>query len=94
MDKGMIVDKRLIGVVEKFHVYRVDRRDNPGQKHHGCEYFVLDLTHDPFAMAALAAYAAACECEYPQLSADLKGKVNLAKNSPAESRRFQPEDGK
>jgi hypothetical protein len=79
------------GIYYKFDVSRTDGRDGPGQKHYDCEHFVLDVTHDSFAIAALAAYADACEAEYPQLSADLKAKVDLAKSCPAESRRFQPQ---
>jgi hypothetical protein len=57
------------GIYRKYDVQRVDGR---ADKHSGCEYFVLDLTHDKFAPAALAAYAAACAEEFPALSADLR----------------------
>ena len=89
-----MADLRSTGLYAKFHVRRADLQHLPGRKHDRCDYFVLDLTHDPFAMAAIEAYANACEREYPVLSADLKVKVNLAKSYPAESRRFQPQDGK
>lgn len=56
------------GLYEKFIVRRTD--DSP--KHDGCEYFVLDLTHDKHAAPALAAYADSCEAEYPLLAADLR----------------------
>ena len=59
------------GLYEKFSVHRVDGRSNRGQKHEGCKYFVLDLTHDKFALAAIRAYAEACKAEYAALSADL-----------------------
>ena len=36
---------------------------------------MLDLTHDPFAMAAIKAYATACRKDYPLLSRDLAGKL-------------------
>ncbi len=60
-------DKEL-GLYKKFVVYRADG----SRKHHNCQYFVIDITHDPFARAALLAYAAACESEYPKLAADLR----------------------
>lgn len=62
------------GMFRKFDVRRVDGSDQPGGKHHGCTYFVLDLDHDPCARPALAAYAAACESTHPALAADLRTK--------------------
>lgn len=59
----------------KFRVERVDGTDEPGGKHDGCDYFVLDLTHDQFAKNALAAYARACAVEYPLLAQDLLTKI-------------------
>ena len=59
------------GLYNKFSVTRTDGRDAPGEKHEGCEYFVLDLTHDKYAIPALKAYAKACSAEFPQLAADL-----------------------
>ena len=63
------------GLFGKFIVNRVDGRDAPGEKHAGCEYFVLDLSHDSHALPAIAAYAQSCEQEYPALAADLKSKI-------------------
>lgn len=63
------------GLYAKFHVSRNDGTSGPGEKHYGCEYFVLDLTHDPFAIPALAAYAEACRAEYPLLARDLDAAV-------------------
>lgn len=60
------------GLYRKFDVRRLDGSDEPGGKHYGCEYFVLDLTHDPHAPAALRAYAQACAHTHPPLSADLQ----------------------
>ena len=37
-----------------------------------CEYFVLDVTHDPIAPAALKAYADEVEATHPQLAADIR----------------------
>lgn len=64
------------GLYEKFTVTRNDGSSEPGGKHHGCEYFVLDLTHDKHAAAALLAYANSCASEYPLLAADLRQKLN------------------
>lgn len=63
---------RARGLYEKFAVTRNDGGSEPGKKHDGCEYFVLDLTHDPYAACALRAYAHACANEYPRLSLDLR----------------------
>ena len=60
------------GLYEKFIVSRKDGKSLPGEKHAGCSYFVLDLTHDRFAWAALDAYAKACATEYPLLAEDLR----------------------
>lgn len=59
------------GLYGKFRVERVDGSSAPGQKHHNCQYFVLDLTHDKHAPAALRAYADSCKAEYPKLADDL-----------------------
>ena len=59
------------GLYRKFEVRRVDGSDALGGKHHGCEYFVLDMTHDQHAPAALRAYAQSCASTHPHLSADL-----------------------
>lgn len=69
-------DKRTRGLYGKFIVKRADGTHRPGEKHDGCEYFVLDLKHDPFAIPALAAYAEHCRDEYPQLAADLIAKIS------------------
>lgn len=59
------------GLYHKYSVYRVDESPN----HENCDYFVLDLTHDPYARQALAAYAVACADKHPQLAKDLGAKV-------------------
>jgi hypothetical protein len=69
------MDDKNRGLYGKFIVERTDGRSAPGEKHENCEYFVLDLTHDPFALSALDAYAEACEEKYPALAKDLRGKV-------------------
>lgn len=60
------------GLYHKFHVTRTDGTSAAGQKHDGCEYFVLDVTHDKFAALALEAYAIGCEREYPHLARDIR----------------------
>ncbi len=59
------------GLYNKFTVFRTDGTDLPGKKHSGCQYFVLDLTHDPHAIAAIRAYANSCRNDFPALAADL-----------------------
>lgn len=55
------------GLYEKFRVTRLD--DSP--RHDGCDYFVLDLNHDPHAIPALEAYAESCRESFPVLAEDL-----------------------
>lgn len=62
---------RTRGMYDKFIVDRSDGSSAAGGKHHGCEYFVLDVTHDPHALPALAAYAVSCRADYPLLARDL-----------------------
>ena len=63
------------GLYEKFRVERTDGTSAPGKKHDGCQAFVLDVTHDPHALPALAAYAASCRAEYPLLAADIDAMI-------------------
>lgn len=65
------------GLYRKFTVLRTDGKDFPGKKHCGCEYFVLDLTHDSHAIAAIRAYAESCKFTYPQLSRELRSKLDV-----------------
>lgn len=60
------------GIYRKFEVRRTDGSSEPGGKHEGCAYYVLDLEHDPFALPALEAYAAACEATLPDLARDIR----------------------
>lgn len=62
---------RTRGIYGKFDVRRTDGKSEPGEKHADCQYFVLDLDHDPHARAALLAYMKSCEMEYPLLAADI-----------------------
>ena len=67
---------RTRGLYEKFRIERNDGKSAPGEKHERCEYFVLDVTHDPHALPALAAYAASCRTEYPLLAADIDRMID------------------
>ena len=64
------------GLYGKFYVKRSDGRSAPGEKHYRCEYFVLDLTHDPHAIPALKAYEASLREDdgngWTQLAHDLR----------------------
>ena len=64
------------GIYSKFVVKRIDGLSEYGMKHYGCEYFVLDMNHDKFAIPALRAYADACVDEYPLLAADIRSKIS------------------
>ncbi len=57
------------GLYRKYDVKRLG--GTPG-KHEDCDYFVLDLRHDLYALPALKAYAESCEAEYPDLARDLR----------------------
>src|SRR5574341_846979 len=60
------------GLYEKFRVERLDGSSAPGGKHEHCQYFVLDLVHDPHALSALRAYALSCRQSHPKLADDLE----------------------
>ncbi len=66
------------GLFRKFNVSRTDGSDVAGGKHFGCRYFVLDLTHDQHAPAAMRAYAKACAPTHPKLAADLAAEFPRA----------------
>ena len=69
---------------KKYIVRRTDRSDfHQGGKHYGCEYFVLDITHDPHATVALLSYADACDFDKPALAEDIR-KMVLARTAPKE----------
>lgn len=66
------------GLYQKYHVVRTDGSSAPGGKHANCEYFVLDMNHDPHAKPALAAYAASCfVAGYEELARDLITRYDL-----------------
>jgi hypothetical protein len=71
------MDKRQRGIYPKFVVKRADRKDSYGKKHFGCEYFVLDLSHDPYAEAAIRVYADECQKDgYIRLAQDLRARAD------------------
>ena len=71
--------KKEIGLYGKFRIERTDGRSAKGEKHDGCEYFVLDLTHDPHAIPALEAYKASCfDDGYVALAEDLEDMLTRA----------------
>lgn len=55
------------GLYNKFEITRIDGK--PGRE--DCQYFVLDLCHDPYARPALQAYIDALPNEYHLLKSDL-----------------------
>lgn len=67
-------DDQTRGLYNKFKVERTDGKSAPGEKHHDCDYFVLDMDHDDHARAAIEAYVISLENseEYPGLAADLR----------------------
>ena len=59
------------GLYQKYEVRRVDPEAEA--RHQGCEYFVLDLTHDPLALEAIKTYEeAARRAGYTKLADDLQ----------------------
>ena len=70
-------DQKDKGLYHKFDVSRTDKTDVfQHEKHYDCDYFVLDLTHDRFAVRALLAYAGACRAGgYVPLACDLEKKI-------------------
>ena len=74
------------GLYQKFWVRRSDGSSCVGQKHHDCDYLVLDWVHDPFAIAAARAYASACEAAHPDLAMDIRQRADAAERA-LEARR-------
>ena len=74
------------GIYRKFAVERTDGSSKFGGKHEHCKYFVLDLTHDQFAAAALRAYATACAKKFPKLALDLQA-ITHGDRSPLRNMR-------
>ena len=60
-----------------YRKYKVDRLGDVDGKHNNCQYFVLDLDHDPHALPAIKAYIESCGEEYPMLADDLQAYANI-----------------
>lgn len=73
------------GWYRKYTVTRADGSSKPGGKHEECEYFVLDLDHDVYAAAALEAYAASCEADYPALAEDIRKRLPFIRRRSAKA---------
>lgn len=73
------------GLHQKFIVSRSDGAEfDPESKHYGgCRTFTLDLDHDPYAIAAIAAYADACRHDYPELASDLMEMIPHETETPS-----------
>ena len=68
--------QRNTGIYEKFKIERTDGESFIGGKHDGCDYFVLDITHDVHAIPALKAYAKSARQDgYEQLADDIEAKI-------------------
>jgi hypothetical protein len=73
----MKMGDRNRGLYSKFTVERTDGQSALGKKHEDCDYFVLDLNHDPHAVPAVLAYAQSChEDGYELLARDLKDTIS------------------
>jgi hypothetical protein len=66
-------------LINKYSVFRNDAQDKPGLKHADCELFVLDVTHDPYAVPALARYIEVCSETHPVLALDLRKMIDRAR---------------
>ena len=73
------IDQKDRGLYRKFRISRTDNRDEPGEKHCSCEYFVLDWDHDPHALAAIEAYIQSCQKDFPRLAMELGHKLKRAR---------------
>ena len=67
---------KIRGIYRK---YKVEKLNDSTGKHKDCEYFVLDWKHDKFTIPAMAAYANACEKEYPLLAQDIRAIIDKYK---------------
>lgn len=75
------MDDRSRGLYQKFKVVRVDGGNRRGEKHEYCQYFVLDLNHDPHAIPALRSYAESAEKDgYAELAKDLRAAADFAES--------------
>lgn len=68
------IDNR--GLFDKFDVIRTDGQSEPGGKHRGCAYLVLDLVHDPVARQIARSAAASYAQLRPRFAAELLAQVD------------------
>lgn len=73
------VERDQRGWHNKFRVARIDGEHKAGKKHDGCEYFVLDLTHDPHAVATVMLYGQHVYFRRPGLYRDIVARYPGAK---------------
>lgn len=74
-------DNKKKGLYGKFIVQRTDGSHCQGGKHHGCNYYVLDLDHDEHALPAMVAYEKSCREKYPELAKDLRSQIDAIRKS-------------
>jgi len=55
--------------------YQVQKIHDPENRHIDCEFFVLDLRHDPAARFAARGYATFISKENPELAKDIRNMV-------------------
>lgn len=63
------------GLENRYSVERLTESRSGKTHDENCEYFVLDLTHDPKARMAAIAYANSVSSSNPKLAMDLRQKV-------------------
>ena len=74
------MDDRRNKLQQKYYVERIDGRDLSGGDRVDSKYFVLDYIHDPYSIAALEAYAFACNEDFPNLSEEIRALVARLKS--------------
>ncbi|HEY5530093.1 MAG TPA: hypothetical protein VIL51_11715 [Thermoleophilia bacterium] len=74
------MDDKRNKLQQKYWVDRIDGRDLSGGDRVDSKYFVLDYVHDPYAIPALEAYAAACSRDFPNLSIEISGLIRSLKS--------------
>lgn len=75
----------------KVIIRRADVSHEQIEKHYKCDYFVLDVTHDPYAFPALSAYSDACEKTHPNLASDLRKRYGLSAHKSATEKQSMKE---
>ena len=73
-----------------YRKYRVEKLNDDMGKHNECEYFVLDLTHDPLAREAALFYARSIMTTNGRLMADIAGSVRRIEQAAADELGVTP----